>query len=250
MELLKTYGLNHTLLVQPLTEIKEDICGVLETLDEPLCSSRILDDTEDLLACLNSQDLLEGSEDGQIDASSCNKSARAFDSEVNEEEVQSVSSYLVTLENSPYSVDEDTLSPTEPSLSHTEKTLDQTEPSSVLKSQTSSVLQSLSCPQSSLTGSSCNDVGASTIEEDNSDSISLGDFDEEGITITPPLRMSSLIQNVSIPFIQIVDVDEDICVENVFLVGIEKEINDLMDSQNGSLEDVHVKLKKILVSLC
>ena len=49
-ELMKSYGLlNQSLIVKPLTEIKEDICHVMEIVEDPLCSTQILDDTEELL---------------------------------------------------------------------------------------------------------------------------------------------------------------------------------------------------------
>jgi len=48
-DLLKKNDLNKVLLIKPLTEIKEDICNVMETLDDPLSSTQVLDDTEELL---------------------------------------------------------------------------------------------------------------------------------------------------------------------------------------------------------
>ena len=208
---MRTYGLIHpTLLVKPLAEIKEGICSVLETLDEPLCSSQILDDTEDLLACLNSQDLLDGEE------------PMATETVTNEE--LSSSSYPIFLEDSPYSVGEETLTCTEASPTQ----------------------QTPSPQQLNLTDERAyEDEGSQT----------LGDFEVEDtpavgiVSWKDPSASQTLLD---IPSIQIEDFDRDgdNGNENVFVVGMEKEMNELMEEENESVQILQTKLKKILASLC
>ena len=52
--LLKANKLNEVLLTKPLSEMKEDICNVLESMDEPLCSTRVLNETEELIETFQS----------------------------------------------------------------------------------------------------------------------------------------------------------------------------------------------------
>ena len=284
---MKTYGLcNPSLLINPLTEIKEDICSVLETLDEPLCSSQILDDTEDLLACLNSQDLLDDEDDVQDDD----------ESKITEESV--FSSCPISLENSPCSVDEETLTCTDASITNQQSLyLSQTlslnedrvdgqttvahnknppsqpfgltkngggeDPLSIEGITHEDSKQNPSTPslliqetvlkdtstgnQSFMSQSLFSTEEGRTIEEGNDDFQTLGDFprDEEAdLTASSPSLM------LDIPSIQIEDFDGDgdVIVENVFVTGIEQEINHLMEEENESTQGVQTKLKKIMVS--
>ena len=316
---MKTYGLcNHpSLLINPLTEIKEDICSVLETLDEPLCSSQILDDTEDLLACLNSQDLL----DVEDDQDGCKEST------VTEESASS--SYPISLENSPYSVDEETLTCTDASITnqqspclsqslslnedctgrHTSITnnknpssptlcstrIGDDEDPSFTKEGITYEGASTNCSQNPSFQSSL--IEGITLEDDNQsyqgptsqsllstgesrtidgdDSKTVGDVehdteessscmnDESAASSQTLLDGGSSTQHnedtgsnfssqtlslLDIPSIQIEDYDDNgVVVENVFVSGIEQEINQLMEEDNESMQGIQTKLKKIMV---